>query len=59
MSNKVVILTDSTCDLGEELLNKYDIKVIPLHVNFGTETYDDIIQIKPLLKHYNQEMNNE
>lgn len=47
MSNKVVILTDSTCDLGEELLNKYDIKLIPLHVNFGTDSYDDILQIKP------------
>ena len=23
MSNKVVILSDSTCDLGEELLKKY------------------------------------
>lgn len=47
MSNKVVILTDSTCDLSEELLNKYDIKFFPLHVNFGTDSYDDITQIKP------------
>ena len=47
MSNKVVIITDSTCDLGEELLNKYDIKFFPLHVNFGTDSYDDITQIKP------------
>ena len=47
MSNKVVILTDSTCDLSEELLTKYDIKFFPLHVNFGTDSYDDITQIKP------------
>lgn len=29
MSNKVVILSDSTCDLGEDLLKKYNIFVIP------------------------------
>ncbi len=45
MSNKVAILTDSTCDLGKELLQKYDIKVIPLHVNFGTESYQDLFEI--------------
>ena len=41
MNNKVVILSDSTCDLGEELLNKYDIHVLPLHVNFDDESYLD------------------
>ena len=39
MSNKVVILSDSTCDLGEDLLKKYNIFVIPLHVNFDNESY--------------------
>lgn len=47
MSNKVVILTDSTCDLGKELIAKYDIKVVPLHVNFGTDSYCDIEEINP------------
>lgn len=46
MSNKVVILSDSTCDLGEELLNKYDIKVIPLHVCFEQKSYLDGVEIK-------------
>lgn len=45
MANKVAILTDSTCDLGKDLLEKYDIDFIPLHVNFGNETYDDLINI--------------
>lgn len=39
--NKVLILTDSTCDLTKELIEQYDIKVIPLHINFGEESYDD------------------
>lgn len=28
------IITDSTCDLSKELIEKYDIRVIPLHVSF-------------------------
>lgn len=46
MSNKVVILSDSTCDLGEELLKKYNIHIIPLHVNFDDESYLDGIEIQ-------------
>lgn len=41
MSNKVVILSDSTCDLSQELLTKYDIHTLPLHVNFGDDSYLD------------------
>ena len=33
------IITDSTCDLSKELIEKYDIRVIPLHVSFpGDDT---------------------
>ena len=33
------IITDSTCDLSKELIEKYNIRVIPLHVSFpGDET---------------------
>lgn len=45
MINKVAILTDSTCDLGIDLLEKYKIDFIPLHVNFDCETYDDLVNI--------------
>lgn len=45
MANKVAILTDSTCDLGKELMEKYQIDFIPLHVNFEDETYDDLVNI--------------
>ncbi len=44
--NKVIICTDSTCDLSEELIKKHDIKIIPLHITFGEESYDDMINIK-------------
>ncbi|WP_411682641.1 DegV family protein [Clostridium thailandense] len=43
---KIKIVTDSTSDLPEEIIKKYDIEVLPLLINFGSETYKDIIDIK-------------
>lgn len=39
--NKIKIITDSTCDLCREVVEKYDVEVIPLLVNFGEESYLD------------------
>lgn len=44
--DKIKIITDSTCDLGQELANKYDIEVIPLYVSFGEKSYIDGVDIK-------------
>ena len=41
----VKIITDSTCDLTQELIEKYDIEVLSLYVNFGQETFKDIKEI--------------
>jgi len=35
------IVTDSTCDLPQELQEKYGIEVVPLKVSFGDETFLD------------------
>ncbi|WP_069649971.1 DegV family protein [Caloranaerobacter ferrireducens] len=43
--NNIKIFTDSTCDLSTEILEKYDISVVPLYVSFGNETYKDGIDI--------------
>ena len=43
---KIKIVTDSTSDLPEEIIKKYDIEVLPLLINFGEETYKDIVDIK-------------
>ena len=37
----VKIITDSTCDLSKDLVEKYDIEVLSLYVNFGQETFKD------------------
>ncbi|MCJ7665577.1 MAG: DegV family protein [Actinobacteria bacterium] len=38
---KIAIVTDSTSDLPEELIKKYDISVIPLTVHFGHKEFVD------------------
>ena len=43
----VKVIADSTCDLSEELLKKYDIAVLPLHIVLGDTEYKDIVEIKP------------
>lgn len=41
MSKPVCITADSTCDLTQELLDRFQIKTVPLHVLLGEETYLD------------------
>lgn len=43
----VKILADSTCDLSQDLLEKYDISVIPLHIVLGEEEYEDGRSLTP------------
>lgn len=38
--SKIVVVADSTCDLSKELVEKFDIKIIPLHVTFPGEDKD-------------------
>lgn len=41
------IVTDSTCDIPEDLLDEYGITVIPQVVTWGTENYRDRIDLQP------------
>ncbi len=43
----VKIIADSTCDLSKELLVRYDISILPLHILLGEEEYLDGINITP------------
>ncbi len=43
--SKIIIASDSTCDLSQELIDKYDIKIIPLFVNFGNESFKDRVEM--------------
>ncbi|MEW9077565.1 DegV family protein [Terrisporobacter glycolicus] len=39
--NKIKIITDSSCDLNKDIIEKYNIKVVPLNVSFGEYVYID------------------
>ena len=43
----VKIISDSTCDLSRELLETYDIAILPLHIHLGDEQYLDGANITP------------
>ncbi|AAK78678.1 DegV family protein with EDD domain [Clostridium acetobutylicum] len=42
---KIKIVTDSTCDLPEYIISKFDIEVLPLMVNVKGKSYFDIVDI--------------
>lgn len=47
MSKPVYITADSTCDLPPELLERFHIKIVPLHVLLGEENYLDGVDFTP------------
>ena len=44
---KIKISADSTCDLSQELIEKYNISTIQLHVSLGENDYLDGVTIQP------------
>lgn len=53
---KIKIITDSTCDLPDHIINKYNIEMIPLVFTIDGETYLDRVDIK--LPEFLEKMNN-
>jgi hypothetical protein len=43
----IALVTDSTCDLSQELIDLYQINVVPLNLNFGDNHYLDKMTIQP------------
>lgn len=44
---KIKILSDSTCDLSKELIEKYDITLVPLTIIKNSEAFSDGVNITP------------
>lgn len=44
---KIKITADSTCDLSAELLEQWDISLMPMHILMGGESYLDGISVTP------------
>ena len=47
MTKQIVISSDSTCDLSQELIDRYQIKIIPMGVSLGDKLYRDGFDITP------------
>ncbi|GAJ06558.1 unnamed protein product, partial [marine sediment metagenome] len=45
MTSKVKIVTDSTIYLPPEVIARYDIRVVPIKVAFGTDVYSEGVDI--------------
>lgn len=54
MAEKIIIASDSTTDLGPELIEKYNVQILPLGINLGDNSYFDGIDITPddIYAHY-------
>lgn len=48
MEEKIAILMDSGCDLSDELIEQYNIKVLRLKVLYGETIYSDGLDIDPI-----------
>ena len=47
MSKKTVLCADSTCDLGDELRERYHVQYFPFHVILDGQTYSDGVDLVP------------
>lgn len=45
--NKIALLTDSSSDLPQDIIKKYNIKVIPLRIIYKNKEYIDRVNISP------------
>jgi DegV family protein with EDD domain len=43
MNTKIV--TDTTCDLPPEMVKEYDITIVPINIQFGTESYQEGVDL--------------
>jgi uncharacterized protein len=44
---KIALVTDSTCDLAQDLIDQYQINMLPININFGENHYLDKVTIQP------------
>ena len=47
MAKPIILCADSTCDLSAELIEKYNVNILPLHVTVEEATYSDGVDITP------------
>ena len=43
----IALVTDSTCDLSQDIIDNYQINMLPININFGENHYLDKVTIQP------------
>ncbi|MDT8402191.1 MAG: DegV family protein [Bacteroidales bacterium] len=43
----IALVTDSTCDLSQDLIDRYQVNILPINLNFGDNHYLDKVTIQP------------
>ncbi len=43
----IALVTDSTCDLSQDLLDNFQVNMLPININFGENHYLDKVTIQP------------
>jgi len=44
---RIAYVTDSTCNLPEDLMERHSITVVPVYVLFGDQSYKDYVELPP------------
>jgi len=47
LQEKIALITDTACDLPQEIIDKYDIHLLPLKIIYKDREYDDRLEISP------------
>ena len=52
--SRIIIASDSTCDLNQELIARYQVHILPLGVSLGEKQFTDGVDITPddIYAHY-------
>ena len=45
MANKILLSSDTPCDIGPELMRRYAVSLFPLHIHIGDDCYTDGVDI--------------
>ncbi len=45
MSEKIVVSSESSCDLSKELIDRYSVSILPLNITIGEDTYIDGVNL--------------
>ena len=45
--SRIAFVTDSTCNLPDDLIRRYDVQIVPVYVIFGAQSYKDYVEMPP------------